>query len=305
MLSDNDDFLFPSGIIESLKYLERSPDYASAGGGTGHFETRAGENQFPNLAGKIERLWYQQSRAYQSYDLDQSLASARVLDVYARSLTVHYNTYRLAVLRRIAAELTKHNFKRLESSELFWKLRLATLGKLKSDASYISYLRQIGTSSNPSRGKDFIDTLSNEEYIVETQAIVKSIASIAAESDGISQQPILKELDRLSAKHLRSKLIQILGWRNATKLWFKKYLPESALRRSRFVGDRIRSGKSSAAGGRPISREGVFTLTAEAGAAKELVEAQRKELLEIEVTLKGREFRSFVQCHAPDLLLQK
>lgn len=37
VMSDNDDFLFPSGIIRSLNFLERSPAYVCAGGGGGTF----------------------------------------------------------------------------------------------------------------------------------------------------------------------------------------------------------------------------------------------------------------------------
>ncbi len=304
MMADNDDFLFPSGIIRSLNFLERSADYVCAGGGVAHFETGVGKSEYSNLSGKIKRFWYQQSKAYRSFDLANSLASERAFDVYAGSFTVHYNVYRLDTLRSIASELVKCNFSRLESSELFWKLRAATLGKLKSDPSYISYFRQMGTSLNPYRKDDFIDTLSNEAYLEEIRTIVKSITSLAAKNDGISPDVLEKELGRLSAEHLRSKLIQIFGWRTALKLWFKNYLPEALLQSTRLVGDRIRSGKSSAAGGRPISRERMFKFAAEAGASEELVVEQQKEFAEIEATLQSREVLAFIQRHAPELLLQ-
>src|SRR6185437_5313306 len=88
MMSDNDDFLCPGGIIASVEFLERSPDYVSAGGGIGHFESRIDKNQIPNLSGKIEKFWYQQSRAYRAYDLKSELATERMHEAYSGFLTV-------------------------------------------------------------------------------------------------------------------------------------------------------------------------------------------------------------------------
>lgn len=301
MMADNDDFLVPSGIIRSLECLERSSDYACIGGCVGHFETGVRNNGYQNLSGTITKLWFQQSMAYQSFDLDHSFASKRAIDVYAGSFTVHYNVYRLKVLRCIASEQLKYNFSKLVSSELFWKLRTATLGKLKSDPSYLSYLRQLGTSLNPARKDDFVKTLSSEPYIEEMRNVVKLIASIAAKSDGISRDDTEEKLNRVSAEHLRAQLVKIFGWRSTVKLCVKKYLPEFFVDQLRSVGERIRSGKSSATGGRPISRERLFMLAAEAGATGEFINEQRNELAEIEETLQSREFINFIQLQAPDL----
>jgi glycosyltransferase domain-containing protein len=304
MLSDNDDFLFPSGIIRSLNFLEYSTDYVCAGWAVGHFETKNTKTVYRNLFGSISRIWYQQSKAYQSYNLESALASERVFTVHVGSLTVHYNVYRLDALRCIARELLEHDFSRIENSELFWRLRTATLGKLKSDGGGFSYFRQVGTSLNPSRKNDFIDTLSAGAYLAEIQRVVKAIASICARNDGVSGDVLKKKLGECSAEDLRAKLILVLGWRATVKSRFKKYLPEVFFRRLRLAGDWIRSGKSSATGGRPIPREQMFKLIGGAGASEELVGEQRKEFAEIEVTLEGREFFAFIQRQAPELLLQ-
>jgi len=305
MLSDNDDFLFPSGIIKSLDYLDRSPDYVSVGGGIGHFEIRDGASQHLHVHGRIARLWYQQARAYQAFDLHQSLASERVCETYTGSLTVHYNVNGLEALRCVVDELTLHDFHMLESGEVFWKLRLATLGKIKSDSSYVSYFRQLGTSFNPLRETDFISRISNEGYIGEMQRAMKIIAAVVAKVDGTNQDVVEERLEKISAEHLRKKLIQMLGWRATVKSYVKKVIPESVLRQAQVVGDRIRSGKSSTTGGRPMSHGGIFKLTAGAGAPKELIETQRRELAEMEATLQGREFLAFVRLQAPELLLEK
>jgi glycosyltransferase domain-containing protein len=304
MMSDNDDFLFPSGIIRSLDYLERSPDYVSAGGGIGHFETRVEENQLLNLNGKVERLWYQQSRAYQSYDLDGPLASERVCEAYSGFLTVCYNVFRVETLRQITDETVQFNFQRMDNAELFLMLRAATLGKVKSDSSYISYFRQLGTSSNPSRGKDFVFSLSTEKYLDEIRRIVKRIAAIAAQADGAEADGVAERLNAISAARLREKLIAVLGWRATVKGALKKYMPQVLLTYAKTLGEWVRSGKSSATGGRPISREGIFQLAARAGAPTGLLAELQRDLADVERTMESGDFPAFVQACAPELLRQ-
>ncbi len=304
MMSDNDDFLLPSGILRSLDYLERSPDYASAGGGIGHFETQVKENQLLNLHGKVGRFWYQQSRAYQSYDLDCPLASERVCEAYSGFLTVCYNVFRVETLRQIAKETMQFNFQRLDNAELFLILRAATLGKVKSDSSYISYFRQLGTSSNPARGKDIVFSLSTEKYLEEIQRIVAHIATIASQADGVEADGVAEKLNAISAARLRDKLIAVLGWRATVKGVLKTYMPQVLLTYAKTLGERVRSGKSSATGGRPISREGMFQLVVRAGAPTGLLAEVQRELADVERTMESGDFPAFVQACAPELFRQ-
>ena len=304
MMSDNDDFLFPSGILRSLDYLECSPDYVSAGGGVGHFEARVEENQLLNLHGKVERYWYQQSRAYQSYSLDSSLAAERVCEAYSGFLTVCYNVFRVEALRQIATETAQFNFQRMDNAELLLMLRAATLGKIKSDSSYISYFRQLGTSSNPARGKDFVHSLSAEPYIQEIQTLLKRIAEIVAQADGVEPDGVAERLNAISAARLREKLIAVLGWRAAVKRVLKKYIPQVLLTSAKTLGERVRSGKSSAAGGQPISREGIFQLAARAGAPTALLATLQGDLADVERTMENGDFLAFVKSRAPELLRQ-
>ena len=304
MMSDNDDFLFPSGITTSLDYLDRSPDYVSAGGGIGHFETRVEENQLQDLNGKVERFWYQQSRAYQSYDLDSPSVAERVCEAYSGFLTVCYNVFRVEALQKIASETVQFNSQRLDNSELYLILRAASLGKIKSYSSCISYLRQLGTSSNPARGKDFVVSLSTEPCLEEIQRIVKHIATIAAQADGVEADGVAERLNAISAARLREKLIADLGWRATVKGVMKKYAPHVLLTYAKTLGERVRSGKSSATGGRPISREGIFQLAARAGAPTALLAKQQQELADVERTIENSDFLAFVQACAPELLRQ-
>jgi len=196
------------------------------------------------------------------------------------------------------------NFQRLDNSELYLILRTATLGKVKSFASSISYLRQLGTSSNPSRGKDFVVSISSETVIDEIQQIAKHIAAIAARADGAKAEDVAPRLHAIAAGRLREKLVAVLGWRATVKDVFKGRLPNVLVEYVKTFAGRFRSGKSSAAGGRPITREGMLDLAAGAGASAELLAAMRHELKDIESTMENGEFIAFVEAAAPELLPQ-
>jgi hypothetical protein len=83
----------------------------------------------------------------------------------------------------------------------------------------------------------------------------------------------------------------------------KKCMPQVLLAYVRTFGEWVRSGKSSATGGRPVSREGIFQLAARAGASTALLAKQQQELLDVEQTMENGDFINFLQVHAPELLL--
>jgi glycosyltransferase domain-containing protein len=304
MMSDNDDFLFASGVVACLDYLDRSPAYVSMGGGIGHFETRSGKGWSQCLHGKVERFWYQQSKAYQAYDLDSSAVADRVGKAYAGFLTVCYNVFRLEALQTATTEITQFNFQRLDNFELYLILRTATLGKVKSFTSHISYLRQLGTSSNPARGKNFVASLSTEPYLEEVQKIVKHLAALVALADGVEKTAIVQTLHTISTVRLREKLLAVLGWRATVKNGLKQYLPKALLIAAKTIGERLRAGRSSATGGRAIARREIFKVISRAGATESIIVQQQAELAEVEQTMEGEEFIRFMWANAPELMGQ-
>ena len=127
---------------------------------------------------------------------------------------------------------------------------------------------------------------------------------IAAQADGAEADGVAERLNAISAARLREKLIAVLGWRATVKGVLKKYMPQVLLTYARTLGERVRSGKSSATGGRPISREGIFQLAARAGAPTALLAKQQRELADVERTMENGDFIAFVQACAPELLRQ-
>lgn len=305
MMSDNDDFLLHGGIAACMDYLDQSPDYVSVGGGIGHFEVRPIQGLSQDMSGKVTRFWYQQSKAYQSYDLNSPLAADRVREAYAGFLTVCYNVFRVEELQKMAGEMVQFNFQRLDNSELYLILRTASLGKVKSYSSCISYMRQLGTSSNPARGKDLVVTLGTEPYMEEIQKIVEHLAAITAKADDTDPSAVLQQLHVISAQRLRVKLVALLGWQATLKGTLKKFLPAVLVTAAKFISDRVRSGRSSAAGGKSISRKAIFRLAASAGASSPLRDVQQQELAGVEQTMGRSDFVRFLQIHAPELLSQE
>lgn len=299
MFADNDDFLFPSGINKSIEFLDQSTDYVCAGGAISHFEICKRNDVFLNLIGPIKALWFQQRKAYQAYDLNDATASERVFEIYRKNLTVWYNVYKTEALHQMASEMVQFNFTELERCELFQKLRAASLGKIKSDRSYISYMRQIGTSSNLAAKGNFFDTLANRKHAEETQLIIKKVASAIACNDDIHLAQLEKKLEDISTEQLRVQLRQLLGWRSSIKSKFKKYIPTMLLQKTRFISDIITKGSNTAAGGSSISRQDLFQQMADSGGPATLLVEQKSDLADMEATLNNKEMLDFIRLHMP------
>ncbi len=291
MLVDNDDFLFPSGITPCIDFLDSMPDYVSAGGGIAQFELSSNGAAPPILGGKIARFWYQQSRAYRACDVNGSSAESRVLTTYKDHLTVYYNVCRVPALRCILGEVLQAQFRQLESAELFWKLRLATLGKVRSDASRLFYLRQQGTSSNPLRGVDFVEILGTQPHIAEIHKALDLIANVVATADSVAAEPVVSQLRHIAVVHLRQQLTHVLGTGACARNWLKARMPARLIEGLRFAYERIGSGAATATGGRSITRQALFERLGRSGALQTTLGQQARELAEIETTVMSGTFR--------------
>ena len=272
MIVDNDDFLVPSGIEETIKFLEKNSDYVCAGGSIAHFEIEGVLNS--NVLGKLKNLWYQQRKAYQNYDLSSDSASDRVLSVYEDLLTVWYNTYRIEPLRILTKEMSDFNFERLETAEIFHKLRTVTMGKIKSDKSYISYLRQMGTSTNIAENEDVIGDLISSKFINENQLIRKNIISLVSEIDNLTDLSFELSLNKLATDKLTLKLKKYFSLTSKLKYYAPKYIWNRLSNTLSMVG----SMKNSGAGGRPITKRTLFKLLGCNTVSQELLS---KQILEI------------------------
>lgn len=295
MMVDNDDFVVPSGIERCIDFMKAHDDYVSCGGGVAGFAL--GENRNPafrNLTGPISRIAYRYSPNYQSRDLAASSLAERVLDGYANYMTTYYNVFRSAAMATICRECAEMNFSDLEVHESYFAMRTLILGKARSDASCISYLRQYGTSMGSAFKKDWVHHLLRSRLTSDFDCMVNRISSAVADADGVDPAPIAEEIREIFGIGLRINLA-------------RRYSPAPRLERfkqhTRAVAPqwlRQRLSLRGLAVGR--ERESLFSHLRADGADDSYLAAFRGELAAIEDTLTGAEFTDFLSRHAPALL---
>lgn len=301
MMSDNDDFLFPSGIMRSIAFLNDAPEYVCAGGSPARFMIKPFTYSPNYLQGEVIKL---DLSGYLSRDLDDPLAAKRVIDQFRNPRLLFYNVYRKADLLRMFREIVEHDFGSLTVFEIFLWLRTVTLGKVKSDAKQVSYLRQIATSSSTNisefsqNAAIHIHNLIHSHFAADVQATVTSIAAIAAQTDGVDRGVVEDELREVFTARQTGTLTSLLSSPCSFRLMVKRLLPE-------FVSDKIRAlikKKRQIKSNASFTREHMFKSAAAAGASTELIAGQRRELAEIEESLQSPVLLAFIQLYAPDLL---
>jgi glycosyltransferase domain-containing protein len=295
MMVDNDDFVIPSGIERCVDFMNAHSDYVSCGGGVAGFTLQEnGNSALQNLTGPINRFTYRYSPNYQSRDLAASSLAERVLDGYANYMTTYYNVFRSAAMATICRECAEMNFSDLEVHESYFAMRTLTLGKARSDASCISYLRQYGTSMGSAFQKDWVHHLLRSRLTSDFDCMVNRISSAVAEADGVDPAPIAEEIREIFGKGLRINLARRyspaprLGRlkqhaQGLAPLWLRKRLSRRGLAVRR-------------------EREGLSSSLRADGADETYLTVFRAELAAIEDTLTGAEFIDFVSQHAPGLV---
>jgi glycosyltransferase domain-containing protein len=128
-MSDNDDFLFPSGVERCMAFLGRERDYVCAGGGIPGFSLAPDGGVLHNVVGAIERLRYRcfDDGSYDCRDVDDPSAAKRVLEELRHYLSVYYYVYRTDALRIIADEIRECDFSDLDNAiSVTWTSTSAT-----------------------------------------------------------------------------------------------------------------------------------------------------------------------------------
>lgn len=158
MVIDNDDILVPAGITRCLDFLERHPDYIAYSGRIQGFWA------WPD---QVVGPYFAKRRQYAPFDLPadywQPTANDRVLAGFQNSWS-YYAVYRTEALRLIWNEVRDLDLTNLQVHEKFCAMRALSLGKIKCDGSYASYLRQIGTSSTAVHNQDFAHNLFRTQF---------------------------------------------------------------------------------------------------------------------------------------------
>ncbi len=288
MVADNDDFLAPNGIERSIEFLGRNPDYVCCGGGLAGFSVYSGLHDPNNgLVGRLNRYAYRYTVYDRSIDLSSSSAIER-LRGGSRNWWSYYAVYRTDALRTICREIVDINFSDLQLHELFYAMRTLTLGKARSDASTIGYLRQYATSQGSSYSKDWVHHLLRSNFTGDFAVMIDRIASAAAAVDRADVQPVTEMLLGICEGWLREFLRIYYGSLQSIKQALRDHTPglmNWLKKRRRYFVNRERAA--------------LFSNLERDGASNADLAAFESELAMIEDVLTGPEFAAFIKPYIP------
>ncbi len=292
MMVDNDDFVMPEGIARSIEFLNTHEDYVSCGGGVAGFAPYASSRSTElALLGPLNKLAYRYSQNYQSRDLGALSVPERVLDGYADYMTTYYNVFRSPAMATICRECVELDFTDLEVHESYFAMRALTMGKTRSDAASVSYLRQYGTSSGSAFKKDWVHHLLRSRFTTDFDAMVGRISTAAAAADGVDPGPIAEAIRDIFGNGLRILLSRRCGprpWQEQVKEHIRGAIPG-------WLRDmRARRPRATAR-----ARQQLFDRLRDEGAEISYLATFAQELRDVEAVLAGPEFAAFLNMHAP------
>jgi glycosyltransferase domain-containing protein len=289
MMSDNDDFLVVAGILRSIAHLEREPDYVCAGGEIPNFTVVPEAGDPRNLVGAMAGLTFGYAQGV--HDIAFASASERVMDVLNRYHVTYYHAFRTAALQLIFEEAEAHDFSDLSVHELFCAARTVTLGKVKSDPSVVSYVRQTGTSMLSTYYKDWVHHLLRSNLPRDYREMASAIALEVARMEGTNADEFRELVLDAHAAHLRHMLAHtMMRYRFPRLFRLKRRL--SWTRELRIVPHRFREHLRTKQFWAALSRD---------CPDKALLSQYHAGFAEIAISLQGDAFLSFVRSRAPEL----
>ncbi len=288
--ADNDDFLVPSGLDRSVEFLDANPDYVCCGGGLAGFSVYAGLDD-PNggLVGMLNRLSYRYTIFDHSEDFSSSSVAER-LRKGTRNWWSFYAVFRKEALETIFREVVEIDFSDMQLCELFCAMRTLTLGKARSNASTIAYIRQYGTSQRSAFKKDWVHHLLRSRFTSEFNAMIDRISALAAAADGAETAVIAEELREICDDWLREFLRVNYGSLQTVKQLLRERVPG--------LVNRLKNRRRYSVG---RERASFFARLSNDGASDDYLARFRRELADIEDTVSGQDFANFVRPFAPAL----
>ncbi len=286
MIADNDDFLAAAGIERGIAFLDGHPDYVCCGGGLAGFSVYSGLRDPNNgLVGRLNRYAYRYTIHDRSVDFGSASAVER-LRAGSRNWWTYYAVYRTDALKTICREIVEISFSDLQLHELFCAMRTLTLGKARSEASTIAYLRQYATSQGSSFSKDWVHHLLRSNFTSDFTTMIERVADAAASADHVDSRPVAEMLRGICEEWLREFLRVYYGSMQSVKQALRDHTPGLMnwlkKRRRYFVGR---------------ERSALFANLEKDGASNSYLAIFRSELEIIENVLVGAEFAAFIEPH--------
>ncbi len=140
MQVDNDDFLIPSGLENCMSWLEKHEDYVACSG----LIMSMGFEKLPQaVVGSPFKFAAQYNVAC---DIDSELPLRRTMDAGVGKIGFYYTVLRSEAYLHISKTIRRISPTYLLFYEILFELGLLSLGKVKIDSGFCSYIRQTNTS---------------------------------------------------------------------------------------------------------------------------------------------------------------
>jgi len=143
MICDDDDFVLPSAVTQSIEFLENSPDYVGAGGRIAGFQLDPTSFPFTErLVQGIPAAWRQN---YGILSLTEDTPFDRVQKHINNYFPIYYAVYRRDALITAFNFICDCGLNDLPLHEIFLSLRTLADGKVATFTDQVFYLRQLNT----------------------------------------------------------------------------------------------------------------------------------------------------------------
>lgn len=198
VLADNDDFFLVDGLLRSVDFLKKHPDFSSCRGMIGGFRItpNAGDGELTNIYGKDV------SFVRQVYPPDkpilQATAMQRVQDYFSCYRPNWYDVFRIEQMRLTAQVWRDLNMQDLILSQHIPMLLGIIEGKVQIEP-YLYLLRQLDVEGSCDQIEmqqkgDLFDRMLSETWSDDFKTFVDTLAVALSRQDGISVDEARREL---------------------------------------------------------------------------------------------------------------
>lgn len=201
-----------------------------------------------------------------------------------------FRTEALLIVHRELAELDLTD---LQLHEVYFGMRVVSLGKARSDGTTMTYMRQAGTGTVTPERADWAKHLVRGRFTTDLSVVSERMSKVVAANETLDIAGFAEELRELFGTRLAAYLrgyYGAMGVRARPTDNIRKFI--RALLPKKFVSTIQRNR----------SREYVYAALQSAGVNADGIATFRHEWTEIETLCEGKAFVSFVQRHAPELL---
>jgi glycosyltransferase domain-containing protein len=292
-IADNDDFLSPAGLGCCLDFLDAHSDYVCCSGVIGGFSLRASPRHSRELViGPVNKFAYRCGPHDQAIDLNSSSATERVI-AGLRNTWNFYAVFRTPALALMWKEAREIGLTNTQLHERFMTMRTLTLGKARCEPSFFSYWRQYWTSlqlhwtsSRSAVRRDFVYYLLRSRFTEDVANVLDRVSHRLAELDGGNPDEITERLRGPLEQWVRELIRHDFGGYAVLRRQLRTHVPSLVAWLKRRYRLRLF-----------LERRDLSNKLRNDGATPAYLEKFKRELVQIEDVLTGREFDEFLGRH--------